>query len=73
MKNRLDEVLRERGLTAMDLRFLAHCSPALLVGIRRYNWRPKDEVIKRICRVLNCEPSDIWPSEAVESGTEGRK
>jgi|GEM_PF-5509947 len=57
----LEEVLKERGITQLDLRFLAGTSPSTIYGILHYDHRPRKEVRERIAQALHCQVQDIWP------------
>jgi DNA-binding XRE family transcriptional regulator len=58
--NGLRELRVSRGLSQQAVAVLAHVSPALLVAIERYDYRPTAPVQQRIAAVLKCSPSEIW-------------
>ena len=70
MKTNLGRILREKGLSRLDLRYLAGTSPGLIIGIERYGYKPRPEAQERIAKALGVTVQEIWTEPAEGSRSE---
>lgn len=54
------------GLSQLALAIRAGVSPATLVAVERYGYRPTEPVRQRIAAALNERPNDLWPEEGTD-------
>ena len=48
-------------MTQLELTIKAHVSPAMVVAIENYNYKPSPEVRAKIANALHTSPESIWP------------
>lgn len=59
-ESKLGALLEKRGISRADLVTLARTSSTLLRAVERWNYRPRPEAMERICKALDCRPTDLW-------------
>ncbi len=59
--NRVREFRKAQGLAQLALAVRAGLSPATLVAVERYDYRPTAGVRNRIAAALGREADEVWP------------